>query len=128
MKHHQFTTPEQTEPSLGTIGTWALSLRQLHQRLAPYFARPEVRQHALLYLQAILSDIPRKNGWQIAEQARQARPYDEVGRQRGTVVSSDLPEISSGGFMKAALFQRPLPEPCRLLSQHTALQRGDSTG
>ncbi len=48
--------------------------------------------------------------------------FDEVGRQRGTVVSSDLPEISSGGFVKTALFQRPLPEPCRLLSQHTALQ------
>jgi SRSO17 transposase len=29
----------------------------------------------LLYLQAILSDIPRKNGWQIAEHARLAHPY-----------------------------------------------------
>jgi SRSO17 transposase len=56
-----------------------MSLCQLHQRLAPRFARPEVHQHALLYLQAILSDIPRKNGWQIAEHARQARPY---GMQR----------------------------------------------
>jgi SRSO17 transposase len=28
----------------------------------------------LLYLQAILSEIPRKNGWQIAEYARQTRP------------------------------------------------------
>ncbi len=27
------------------------------------------------YLQAVLSEIPRKNGWQIAEHARQARPY-----------------------------------------------------
>jgi SRSO17 transposase len=54
-------------------------LRQLHQRLAPYFARPQVRQHALGYLQAIMSDIPRKNGWQIAEHARQLRPY---GMQR----------------------------------------------
>jgi hypothetical protein len=29
--------------------------------------------------------------------------------------------------MKTALFQQPLPEPCRLLSQHTALQRCGST-
>src|SRR6266852_7922564 len=79
MKHHQDTTSAPAEPSLGAIGTWALSLRQVHQQLAPHFARPEVRQHALLYLQAILSDIPRKNGWQIAEHARQARPY---GMQR----------------------------------------------
>ncbi len=79
MKHHQDTTSAPAEPSLGAIGTWALSLRQVHQQLAPHFARPEVRQHALLYLQTILSDIPRKNGWQIAEHARQARPY---GMQR----------------------------------------------
>jgi SRSO17 transposase len=79
MKHHQDTTSAPAEPSLGAIGTWALSLRQVHQRLAPHFARPEVRQHALLYLQAILSDIPRKNGWQIAEHARELRPY---GMQR----------------------------------------------
>jgi SRSO17 transposase len=79
MKHQQLTTPEQAEPSLGAIGTWVLSLLHLHQRLAPYFARPEAHQHALLYLQAILSEIPRKNGWQIAEHARQPRPY---GMQR----------------------------------------------
>ncbi|MDQ2905091.1 MAG: IS701 family transposase [Chloroflexota bacterium] len=49
-------------------------MRDLHARLRPHVARPEVHHHVLLYLQAILSDIPRKNGWQIAEQARQARP------------------------------------------------------
>src|SRR3989440_11830205 len=43
------------------------------------FCRPEVRAHALLYLRAILSEIPRKNGWQIAEHARQAQPH---GMQR----------------------------------------------
>jgi hypothetical protein len=30
--------------------------------------------------------------------------------------------------MKTALFQLPLPEPCRHLSMHTALQEGGSTG
>src|SRR5438067_13410178 len=79
MKSSQSTTAEPAVPTLGTIGTWALSLLRLHQRLAPHFARPEVRAHALLYLRAILSEIPRKNGWQIAEHARQAQPY---GMQR----------------------------------------------
>ncbi len=79
MKHPQHTTPEEGGPTLGEIGTWPLSLLHLHQRLAARFARPEPRRHALLYLQAILSDIPRKNGWQIAEHARQPRPY---GMQR----------------------------------------------
>src|SRR5712692_9131843 len=79
MKLQQSTTSEPTGPSLGEMGRWLQSLLHLHQRLSPRFARPEVRQHALLSLQAILSDIPRKNGWQIAEQARQLRPY---GMQR----------------------------------------------
>ena len=79
MKSSQSTTAEPAVPTLGPIGTWAMSLLHLHQRLAPHFARPEVHQHALLYLRAILSEIPRKNGWQIAEHAREERPY---GMQR----------------------------------------------
>ncbi|HZR41880.1 MAG TPA: IS701 family transposase [Ktedonobacteraceae bacterium] len=49
-------------------------VERVHALIAPYFARPETRLRALAYLQAILSDLPRKNGWQIAEQAREARP------------------------------------------------------
>jgi len=79
MKQQQYTTAEPAGPTLGAIGAWAVSLCQLYQRLGPYFARPEVRAHALLSLQAILSEIPRKNGWQIAEHARQRRPH---GMQR----------------------------------------------
>lgn len=75
MKYHQHTTSEQVDPSLREIGCWPLRLRELHARIATYFARPQPRRHALLYLQAVLSDIPRKNGWQIAEHAREARPY-----------------------------------------------------
>jgi len=79
MKQHHHTTAEQAEPTLSQIGTWPVSLFQLHARLAPHFARSEPRRHALLYLQAVISEIPRKNGWQIAEHAKQARPY---GMQR----------------------------------------------
>jgi len=128
MKHPNHTTPTQDVPTLAEMGRWPVRLWQLHERLRPYFARPEPLHHALLYLQAIISDIPRKNGWQIAEHARQLRPYDEVDGRRGTVHSSDLPEISSGGFVKTALFQPSLPEPDRRLSTHPALQGDDSTG
>jgi SRSO17 transposase len=79
MKYPYHSTASQEGPTPGQITSWSLVLRQWQSRLAPLFARPEVLQHALLYLQAILSDIPRKNGWQIAEQARQLRPY---GMQR----------------------------------------------
>lgn len=79
MKSSHHTTSHEGGPSLQEIGRWPLALIRLHQRLAPYFARPEPRHHALLYLQAIVSEIPRKNSWQIAEHAKQARPY---GMQR----------------------------------------------
>ncbi len=79
MKHPQHITLAQADPTLGQISTWTVRLHQLHARLRPFFARSEVHQHALRYLQAVLSDIPRKNSWQIAEQAREARPY---GMQR----------------------------------------------
>ncbi len=75
MKYPYHSTDPQEGPTPQQIAAWSLILRQWQSRLAPFFARPEVLQHALLYLQAILSDIPRKNGWQIAEHARQSRPY-----------------------------------------------------
>ncbi len=75
MKPPQHTTPAPIGPTLGEISRWHEHLRELHARLRPHFARPEAHQHALRYLQAVLSDVPRKNGWQIAEQAREAHPY-----------------------------------------------------
>jgi hypothetical protein len=75
MKYSYHSTAPQEGPTSQQITNWSLSLRQWQRRLTPFFARPEVLEHALLYLQAILSDIPRKNGWQIAEHARQLRPY-----------------------------------------------------
>ncbi|TMC18984.1 MAG: IS701 family transposase [Chloroflexi bacterium] len=79
MKHQYDTTEEEMRPSIKEIHQWKWSLEQLHQRIAPRFARPEPRHHALLYLEAILSEIPRKNSWQIAEHALLTRPY---GMQR----------------------------------------------
>ena len=79
MKPSQHTTSAPAGPNLPEISGWYQRLQQLQSRLRPHFARPEVHQHALRYLQAVLSDVPRKNSWQIAEQAREARPY---GMQR----------------------------------------------
>jgi SRSO17 transposase len=75
MKPLHDTTAESVETTLSAMGHWLMSLNKLHQRLRSHFARPQPHQHALLYLQAVLSEIPRKNGWQIAEHARQLRPY-----------------------------------------------------
>jgi hypothetical protein len=64
---------------LTRLPSWYHSLLQVHARLAPYFVRPEPYQRVLRFLQGILSLVPRKNGWQLAEQAREATPY---GMQR----------------------------------------------
>ncbi len=79
MKSSYDSTLQPVGTSLATIAGWPVRLQQLHARLRPFFARPQPYQLTLLYLQAVLSEIPRKNGWQIAEHARQLRPY---GMQR----------------------------------------------
>jgi len=88
MNNQNDTISDEIRPSLQEMGGWLLQLHQLHSRIAPRFARPEPRHRALLYLQAVLSEIPRKNGWQIAEQAKQANPY---GMQR--LVSSAVWDV-----------------------------------
>ena len=79
MKPSQHITLSGLKTTPTHVASWAYELTQLHHRLAPRFARPEPRRRALLYLQGLLSATERKNGWQLAEQARQATPY---GMQR----------------------------------------------
>lgn len=79
MKLSQATIPQQTKTTPTDVAGWAHSLARLHARIAARFARAEPRHRALLYLQGIVSGIERKNGWQLAEQAREATPY---GMQR----------------------------------------------
>jgi SRSO17 transposase len=71
-KHH--STPVGSKTTINDVIRWGTELRSLHARLAPYFARPEPHHRSLLYLQGILSDVARKNGWQLAEQAGESRP------------------------------------------------------
>jgi SRSO17 transposase len=79
MKLSQDTTFKQDRTSLCQVVQWVQDLRKLHARIAPRFARPEPRRRALAYLQGVMSEIRRKNGWQLAEHAREATPY---GMQR----------------------------------------------
>ncbi len=74
---HITFTGAKTTPS--QVVQWAQLLTQLHARIASRFARPEPRRRALAYLQGLLSSIERKNGWHLAEHAREATPY---GMQR----------------------------------------------
>jgi SRSO17 transposase len=44
-------------------------------RLAPHFPNPAARASAAAYLQSLLSQVERKNSWQLAEAAGLANPY-----------------------------------------------------
>ena len=79
MKSPQDNTPLAGLTTLSDVMGWRCSLLLLHARLASHFARPEPFQRMLRFVQGILSSVERKNGWQLAEQAREATPY---GMQR----------------------------------------------
>ena len=79
MKDDIFSIPQEAKTTIADVVQWSEELARLHARIAAHFARPEPRRRALAYLQGILSETPRKNGWQLAEHAREATPY---GMQR----------------------------------------------
>src|SRR5690349_22688 len=79
MKPPEQNTSSAVGTTLSDVISWRESLRQWHARLACHFARPEPFARALRFVQGILSSVERKNGWQLAEQAREATPY---GMQR----------------------------------------------
>ncbi len=79
MKHRPLTLSQEPGTTITDVVRWAQDLNRLHARIAPRFARPEPRRRALAFLRGILSQVERKNGWQLAEHAREATPY---GMQR----------------------------------------------
>jgi SRSO17 transposase len=74
MKQNKHTTFTGTKTTPADVCRWVQTLFRLHERLAQRFARPEPHRRVLAYLQGILSETSRKNGWQLAEHAGEARP------------------------------------------------------
>lgn len=69
--------------SASTVAGWGEWLEEVIQRIGPHFARIDAVQWAWVYLQGLFSEVPRKNGWQLAEQAGKANPFgiqDLLGR------------------------------------------------
>src|SRR3989440_7545775 len=99
MKQSQHTIPAATQTISRDVVRWALALRQLHARIAPRFARPEPRRRALLYLQGLLSSVERKNGWQLAEHAREASPYGMQRLLSSAVWDADLVRDDLRGYV-----------------------------
>lgn len=61
------------------VAAWTSEWDAIQARIGPRFARAEQRQRVRRYIAGLLSPVERKNGWQLAEHAGEARPY---GMQR----------------------------------------------
>jgi len=56
------------------VQEWADGLAELHALIGRRFARSEPREHALAYVQGLLSGEERKNSWTLSERAGDATP------------------------------------------------------
>jgi len=79
MKPSQDITSDDELTTTTEVLQWVQALTELHDRIAPRFARSEPRRRVLEYLKGIMSEMPRKTCWQLAEHAREKTPY---GMQR----------------------------------------------
>jgi SRSO17 transposase len=68
-----------TDATAAFAGLDRTGLAALHARVAPQVRRREARQRARRYLEGLLGQIERKNGWQLAEALGEGGPQ---GMQR----------------------------------------------
>jgi SRSO17 transposase len=64
-----------TGSALEALSEWSHVLKTFQTRIGQHFSRSEARNSAFAYLQALLSPVERKNGWQMAEQVGHNNPY-----------------------------------------------------
>jgi SRSO17 transposase len=62
----QYSSPEEM---------WTMAKSELGRRMRRYFVRLEPHHQALAYMEGLMSEASRKNGWQIAEEVGEATPY-----------------------------------------------------
>jgi hypothetical protein len=56
------------------MGGWAAALQRLIDRIGRHFERPEPRRRVGRFVAGLLSEVERRNGWQLAEHAGEATP------------------------------------------------------
>jgi SRSO17 transposase len=61
-------------PELEEVEVWAKDLNIVGTRIGARFERAEPRKRAIRYMQGLMSDVTRKNGWQLAEYVGEATP------------------------------------------------------
>ena len=58
---------ESTGSEVPSLNGWSEVLAEVQARIAPRFARAEVRERVGRYLVGLIDRVERKNGWQLAE-------------------------------------------------------------
>ena len=61
-------------PTQAQVQGWAAEVAAVGEHLGKHFARSEPRRRAVRYIQGLVSDTERKNGWQLAEHLGEATP------------------------------------------------------
>lgn len=69
------TEQDDYEQELAAIQNWSNALAEVEQRIGQHFARSEARKRAMDYLRGLMSQVERKNSWQLAEALGGATPY-----------------------------------------------------
>jgi SRSO17 transposase len=119
---YESDNPFLTGSALEALSEWSNVLKTFQSRIGQYFARSEARQSAFDYLQALMSPVARKNGWQMAEQVGHQTPYqfqhllgraqwdaDEVNQEVCQYVTEDLGReagilaVDETGFIKQGI-------------------------
>lgn len=84
------------------------NLALLHERLAPCFARKKPFAQAKKYMTGLISDLPRKNAWTIAEHAGDATPDRMQRLLNHAVWDHDAAQGVVRGFVAQHLADQPL--------------------
>lgn len=69
------TRQEPDAPTAAVLAQGSAAFEALCGRIDRHIRRQEVRQHVRGYLSALLAPVPRKHGWQVAQQMGEARPH-----------------------------------------------------
>jgi SRSO17 transposase len=111
--------PDAATTAVLTQGSAALEA--LCQRVDRHICRPEVRRHVRHYLAALLAPVPRKNGWQVAQQVGDARPYGLQRVLNGATWDADRVRDDLQAYVKEHLGH---PDAVLVLDETGFLKKG----
>jgi SRSO17 transposase len=73
------------ETGTAVLAAWARAMERVQERIAHRFGRAEVRARVRRYLRALIGQVERKNGWQLAEAMGEEGPQGVQSLLQGAV-------------------------------------------